>query len=92
MRLLQLENWPILCICAGMIAAAVIDWWKFKVPNRLTFPLIFAGWALGLFHNIVDWYPGLCPEALRGGTGGLGATLSIMDIESLPWGAAPVPE
>jgi hypothetical protein len=21
-----------------MIAAAVIDWWKFKVPNRLTFP------------------------------------------------------
>ena len=37
-------NWPIVIVCAGMVAAAVIDWWKFKVPNRLTFPLIISGW------------------------------------------------
>ena len=30
-----------------MLAAAIIDWWKFKVPNKLTFPLIFSGWAAG---------------------------------------------
>ena len=42
------ENWPVVAICVGMLAAAIIDWWKFKVPNKLTFPLIFAGWILGL--------------------------------------------
>ncbi|HEV3260025.1 MAG TPA: A24 family peptidase [Gemmataceae bacterium] len=51
MALLHWENWPLLFICGGMIAAAVIDWWKFKVPNRLTFPLILSGWALGLLHT-----------------------------------------
>ena len=40
MKLLTLENWPVLVICIGMLAAAIIDWWKFKVPNKLTFPLI----------------------------------------------------
>ena len=51
MKLYTLEYWPVHVICAGMIAAAVIDWWKFKVPNKLTFPLIFSGWALGLANN-----------------------------------------
>ena len=48
--LFSLENWPVLVVCAGMIAAAVIDWWKFKVPNKLTFPLILSGWLLGLLN------------------------------------------
>ena len=47
----SVENWPIHLVCVGMIAAAVIDWWKFKVPNKLTFPLILGGWALGLANN-----------------------------------------
>ena len=47
MNLFTWENWPVLVICVGMIAAAVIDWWKFKVPNKLTFPLIISGWVLG---------------------------------------------
>jgi len=51
MKFYSLEYWPVHVICAGMIAAAVIDWWKFKVPNKLTFPLIFSGWALGLANN-----------------------------------------
>jgi len=51
-RLLTLENWPVLVVCASMIAAAVVDWWKFKVPNRLTFPIILSGWALGLANDL----------------------------------------
>lgn len=65
MTLLTLANWPILVICTGMIAAAVIDWWKFKVPNKLTFPLIISGWLLGLCNNF----------GLEAGQGGIGASL-----------------
>jgi len=52
MNLLTLENWPILVICVGMLAAAIIDWWKFKVPNKLTYPLILSGWLLGLAIDV----------------------------------------
>ncbi len=65
MRLLTLENWPVLVICAGMLAAAIIDWWKFKVPNKLTFPLILSGWLLGLANDL----------GLDAGAGGIGAAL-----------------
>src|SRR2546421_763969 len=65
MNLLTLENWPVLVICAGMLAAAIIDWWKFKVPNKLTFPLILSGWLLGLANNL----------GLEAGEGGFGAAL-----------------
>src|SRR5712691_3619142 len=67
MKLFTLEYWPVHVICVGMIAAAVIDWWKFKVPNKLTFPLIVSGWLLGLC-NYVELIPG-------GGQGGLGSAL-----------------
>ena len=49
--LISVENWPIVVICIGMLAAAIIDWWKFKVPNKLTFPLIVSGWLLGVANN-----------------------------------------
>src|SRR5947209_11107697 len=55
--LLSLENWPIVVICVGMLAAAVIDWWKFKVPNKLTFPLILSGWLLGVAVSF-EWLAG----------------------------------
>ena len=63
--LLSLANWPIVVICAGMLAAAIIDWWKFKVPNKLTFPLILSGWILGLAINL----------GLDAGEGGFGSAL-----------------
>jgi prepilin peptidase CpaA len=66
MSILSLANWPVLVVCTGMIAAAVIDWWKFKVPNKLTFPLIFGGWLLGLANNF----------GLQAGDGGIGASLA----------------
>jgi len=66
MKLFSLEYWPVHVICIGMIAAAVIDWWKYKVPNKLTFPLIISGWILGLCNNF----------GLEAGQGGLGAALA----------------
>jgi prepilin peptidase CpaA len=66
MKFFTLEYWPLHVICLGMIAAAVIDWWKFKVPNKLTYPLILSGWALGLANNF----------GLEAGTGGLGAAVA----------------
>ncbi|HZU34998.1 MAG TPA: A24 family peptidase [Gemmataceae bacterium] len=67
MLLWQWQCWPLWLVCAGMIAAAIIDWWKFKVPNRLTFPLILSGWLLGLVHT--------CGLEV-GGVGGIGAALA----------------
>src|SRR6266404_6341017 len=66
MALFSLENWPLLFISAAMIVAAVIDGWKLKVPNWLTFPLIISGWLLGLIHDF-GWLAG---------AGGIGASLA----------------
>jgi prepilin peptidase CpaA len=62
-----LGNWPLTFICVAMIVAAVIDGWKLKVPNWLTFPLILSGWGLGALHSA-----GLLEST---GSGGIGASL-----------------
>ena len=64
MALFTWENWPLLLVCAAMIVAAVIDGWKLKVPNWLTFPLILSGWLLGLLYGF-----GLLPPDGRGSFG-----------------------
>src|SRR5579859_3129527 len=64
-----LTHWPLAFVCAAMIVAAVIDGWKLKVPNWLTFPLIISGWLLGLLHNF-----DLFTDST--GTGGIGASLA----------------
>lgn len=68
MGLLQADNWPLLVISAAMIVCAVIDGWKLKVPNYLTFPIILSGWLLGLLHDF-----GLLAGT---GEGGIGASLA----------------
>jgi prepilin peptidase CpaA len=45
------QYWPIFFICIAMVASAFIDWWKFKVPNLLTMPVIVSGWLFGLLHT-----------------------------------------
>lgn len=55
-----LQHWPIWLLTVVLVVAAVIDGWKLKVPNWITFPLILAGWAYG---------------ALAGGWAGLGASM-----------------
>ena len=62
------EKWPLLAVCAAMVVAAFIDWWKFKVPNWLTFPIILSGWLLGLL-NMFEAVP-------YGGSGYIGASLA----------------
>ncbi len=64
-----LTHWPLTIVCAAMILAAVIDGWKLKVPNWLTFPLILSGWLLGLLNNF-----GLLEAA--GFEGGIGGALA----------------
>jgi prepilin peptidase CpaA len=64
-----LNSWVLSFICVSMIVAAVIDGWKLKVPNWLTFPLILGGWGLGILHD----------SGLLGtdtGVGGFGAALA----------------
>ena len=68
MALFTLANWPLLFVSAAMVVAAVIDGWKLKVPNWLTFPLIISGWLLGLLHN--------CGLLEGTGEGGIGAALA----------------
>lgn len=50
-KLLELGSWPLWVVIAGMILAAIIDGWKRKVPNWLTFSLVLSGWALGAVHS-----------------------------------------
>src|SRR5438876_11901135 len=63
-----LNHWPLWFVSLAMIVAAVIDGWKLKVPNWLTFPLVLSGWGLGLSHNF-GWLEGT-------GSGGIGAALA----------------
>ncbi|MBA4067231.1 MAG: prepilin peptidase [Isosphaera sp.] len=58
---------PLVVVCAGMVAAALVDGWALKVPNRITLPLILSGWVLGLLHDL-----GVGVDA---GTGGLGSAV-----------------
>jgi len=43
---------PLLVIAGGMLLAAFIDAWKFKVPNWLTLSLVLSGWMLGILHDL----------------------------------------
>jgi prepilin peptidase CpaA len=42
---------PVLVCCAGMVLAAIIDGWAFKVPNWLTLSLVLSGWIIGGLHS-----------------------------------------
>lgn len=64
-----LSQWPLWFICLAMIVAAVIDGWKLKVPNWLTFPLVLSGWLLALAHSC-----GFLTDST--GVGGIGASLA----------------
>lgn len=65
------ENWPIGLVCVVLITAAVIDFWKLKVPNWLTFPMILTGWVYGF---IAFWVSG---ESVWDGLSGLWAALVL---------------
>ena len=41
-----IDNWPYWVVTVFVIVAAYIDGKYLKVPNKITFPMIFAGWIL----------------------------------------------
>jgi prepilin peptidase CpaA len=51
-------------ICFGMVLAAFIDGYAFKVPNWCTLSLVVSGWYLGLLHDL-----GVAVDAGQGGIG-----------------------
>jgi prepilin peptidase CpaA len=60
---------PVVVICAGMLLAAFIDGYAFKVPNWCTLSLVVSGWYIGILHDLgVMTIPGLTAE-LYGGVG-----------------------
>ncbi len=42
------EHWNVWLVTITLVVAAVIDGYKLKVPNWLTFPMILGGWAFGI--------------------------------------------
>jgi prepilin peptidase CpaA len=49
-------HWPVWVVSVVLIVAAVIDGTQLRVPNWLTFPLIFSGW---IYSGLADGWPGL---------------------------------
>ena len=70
------ENWPVWLLSAALVIAAVIDGWKLKVPNWVTFPLIVSGWA---YSTVYFGWAGL-GWSLLGTAVGLGLLLPAYAI------------
>jgi len=75
---------PVAVICVGMLLAAVIDGWAYKVPNWVTMPLVLSGLLLGLMHDLgatwVDAGTGGFQSALWGTVMGFGLLFPILAI------------
>src|SRR5262245_23004647 len=48
-------EWAVIVLCIVLVVEAYIDLLYLKVPNKITFPMIFAGWLLAL---VVGWIHG----------------------------------
>ncbi len=77
----MVENWPFWVVTVTLIVAAVIDGWKLKVPNWITFPMIVSGWVYstawygweGLAWSMVGTIVGLALLLPAYAIGGMGA-------------------
>jgi len=75
------QNWHIWLVSALLVVAAVIDGWKLKVPNWLTFPMVVGGWVFstashgweGLAWSLVGTAVGLLLLLPAYAIGGMGA-------------------
>lgn len=75
------EGWPVKFVCLVLVVAAVIDGWKLKVPNWITFPLVLSGWVYGvalggwngLVFSLVGTLVGLALLLPAYAVGGMGA-------------------
>ncbi|MEM9410227.1 MAG: A24 family peptidase [Planctomycetota bacterium] len=58
----MMDNWPYWVVTVFVVVAAYIDGKELKVPNKLTFPMIFAGWIYSMISYGMageGWYVGL---------------------------------
>ena len=62
---------PVAVICLGMLLAAFIDGYAFKVPNWVTLSLVLSGWYLGLANDLGFQFAATAPN----GGGGLWAAV-----------------
>lgn len=70
------DKWPIWLVSVVLVVAAVIDGWKLKVPNWITFPMVISGW---IYSFAAFGWEGLAASLV--GTGvGLGLLLPLYAI------------
>jgi prepilin peptidase CpaA len=51
-----IAKWPFWFVTVTLVVAAVIDGYKLKVPNWITFPMILSGWVYsGAFSPLAGW-------------------------------------
>lgn len=75
------ETWPVWFVTVTLIVAAVIDGYALKVPNWITYPMVFSGWAYsgicygweGLGWSLVGTIVGLALLLPLYSIGGMGA-------------------
>ena len=75
------QHWPFWLVTFTLIVAAVIDGYKLKVPNWLTFPMIASGWVVstmsfgweGLGWSLAGTAVGLALLLPAYAVGGMGA-------------------
>lgn len=75
------ENWHIWLVSVVLVVAAVIDGWKLKVPNWITFPFVLSGWIYstiwfgwqGLGYSLLGTAVGLVLLLPAYAVGGMGA-------------------
>jgi len=70
------QNWAAWLVTVTLVVAAVIDGWKLKVPNWITFPMILAGW---IYSGTFFGWEGLA-WSLAGTIVGLGLLLPAYAI------------
>jgi len=70
------DNWHVWLIAVVLVVAAVVDGWKLKVPNWITFPLVISGWV---YSTALFGWPGL-GWSLVGTAVGLGLLLPAYAI------------
>lgn len=71
-----IENWPVWVVTITLVVAAIIDGWKLKVPNWITFPMIVSGW---IYSTAYFGWPGL-GWSLMGTLVGLGLLMPLYAI------------
>jgi len=70
------EHWTVWLVSITLVVAAVIDGWKLKVPNWLTFPMVLSGW---IYSAVFFGWDGL-GWSLTGTAVGLGLLLPAYAI------------